>query len=264
METITIFCCYARKDKLLQEQLFNHLEPLRRSGQISTWYDREILPGTEWKQEIDKYLNTADIVLLLISPNFMASDYCYSVEMNRALERQKAGEVRVIPIILRPVNWKDTPIGALQALPPEGRPVVSWPDRDAAFATVVLSISSVVSALQWEKEAAYPYPVTQKAQVSVEVGGKVIAIYPLNKHSMTVGRSPRADISTPGPTISVNHGIIRWVDGAWVFLDAGTTNGTFFEGKRLTRFDRHTFTDGDRIYLGGNKLAIHFQLIPSS
>ncbi len=259
METIKIFCCYARKDKALQMHLINHLEPLRRTGQVSTWYDREILPGTEWKQEIDKYLNTSDIVLLLISPNFMASDYCYSIEMQHALERQKRGEAHVIPIILRPVNWKEMSIGKLQALPTDGKPIVSWQDRDEAFEEVVRGISAVVSIVQKAKEDAFLSLDTQKAQVSVEVDDKIIAIYPLNKRSMTVGRNTHADIYIPDINTSRTHGIIRWVDGAWIFLDTRTANGTFFEGKRI---DEHILAHGDRLYLGGHRLAIHFQLLP--
>lgn len=87
---IEVFLCYARKDKVLREALESHLEALRRSGQITLWYDREILPGVEWKREIDTHLDTADIILLLVSPNFMRSNYCYSTEMCRALERHKA------------------------------------------------------------------------------------------------------------------------------------------------------------------------------
>lgn len=120
---IKIFFCYARKDKELRDELEKHLEPLRRTGKITTWHDRAIQPGKEWKKEIDIHLNSSNIVLLLVSPNFMHSDYCYGIEMRRALERHEAGEARVIPIILRPVDWKETPIGELQALPRDGKPL---------------------------------------------------------------------------------------------------------------------------------------------
>jgi internalin A len=85
---------------------------------VTTWYERELLPGTAWNQEIDKHLTTSDIVLLLVSPNFMNSDYCYSIEMQKALERHEQGEARVIPVILRPVNWQEMPFGKLQAYLP--------------------------------------------------------------------------------------------------------------------------------------------------
>ena len=85
------------------------MEALKRAWRITTWYDCQIQPGSEWKREVDAHLNTSDIILLLISPDFMQSDYCYDVEMGRAIDRHNAGEARVLPIILRPVNWKETP-----------------------------------------------------------------------------------------------------------------------------------------------------------
>ena len=100
---IRIFICYARKDEALLNELKAHLEPLRREGLIRLWYDRDISAGTEWEHEISKHLNEAQIILLLVSPEFMASDYCYGVEMKQALERHEYGKARVVPIILRPV-----------------------------------------------------------------------------------------------------------------------------------------------------------------
>src|SRR5947207_2671872 len=130
---IKIFYCYARKDKRLRDELERHLGVLKRSEQVTTWYDREIQPGMDWKREIDKHLNTSDIVLLLVSPDFVRSDYCYGIEMRQALERYQAGRVSVIPIILRPVDWRGTPIGTLQVLPAEGKPITTWRHRDEAF-----------------------------------------------------------------------------------------------------------------------------------
>lgn len=147
MSTIEIFCCYARKDQHLLQELKIHLMPLQRQGHITIWSDTDIGAGTEWEHEIDKHINTADVILLLISPDFIASNYCYSVEMSRALERHKAGEVRVIPVILRPVNWEETPISELQILPTEGKPVTSWSDHDKAFQDVARGIGEVVRTL---------------------------------------------------------------------------------------------------------------------
>src|SRR6266568_2551936 len=97
---LKLFYCYAREDKALRDELDNHLSLLKRQHQITSWYDREISPGTNWKKEIDTQLNSAHIIPLLVSASFMASDYCYSVEMKRALERHTAGTARVIPVIL--------------------------------------------------------------------------------------------------------------------------------------------------------------------
>src|SRR5947209_251350 len=103
------------------------LGTLKRQGFFSIWYDREISAGMEWEQEKDKHLNTAQIILLLVSSAYLDSDYCYSLEMQRALERHAQGESLVIPIILRPVYWQDTPFGSLQALPSDAKPVTRWP-----------------------------------------------------------------------------------------------------------------------------------------
>src|SRR5256885_8033604 len=106
MET---FFCYAREDEVLRQGLEKQLRALRRQGIINLWHDRKINPGTEWEYEIDQHLKTARVVLLLISPDFIDSDYCYSIEMKQAMERHEHGECRVIPIILRPVYWQKAP-----------------------------------------------------------------------------------------------------------------------------------------------------------
>jgi hypothetical protein len=148
---VKIFYCYARKDKGLRDELENHLEALKRTGKISTWHDRQIEPGSDWKYEINLRLNTCDLIILLISPNFMRSDYCYGIEMQLALERHKAGQARVIPIILRPVDWAGTPIGELQVLPTEGKAITTWRNRDEAFHDVVVGIKDVVDRIFFQK-----------------------------------------------------------------------------------------------------------------
>src|SRR5258706_12668328 len=114
---VRIFFCYAHEDEALLNKLKAHLKPLQRQGLIDTWHDRDISAGTDWEREIGEHLNSAQIILLLISPDFMDSDYCYSIEMQRAIERHERGEVRVIPVILRPTLWQQTSLGELQALP---------------------------------------------------------------------------------------------------------------------------------------------------
>ena len=133
---VKIFICYAREDEPLLSKLKSHLRPLQRQQLIDLWHDRDISAGAEWEHEISKHLNTAQIIVLLISPDFMASDYCYSTEMQRAIVRHERGEARVIPIILRPVDWQGTPFERLQALPKNARPVIKWSSRDDAFWTL--------------------------------------------------------------------------------------------------------------------------------
>src|SRR5690242_18483104 len=96
---VKLFFCYAHEDEPLLNNLKTHLRPLQREGLINIWYDRDISAGTEWEEEIDRHLNEANIILLLVSPDFMDSDYCYGTEMQRALERHERGEARVIPVI---------------------------------------------------------------------------------------------------------------------------------------------------------------------
>src|SRR5438067_1050745 len=126
---IKLFYCYAHKDEGLRDKLARHMAVLRREGLIDEWSDHEIQPGTDWDHEVETQLNTADIILLLISPDFIHSNYCYSKEVKRALERQKAKEAYVIPIILRPVDWEETPIGKLQALPKGAKPITLWANQ---------------------------------------------------------------------------------------------------------------------------------------
>ena len=130
------------------KELRKHLSLLKRQGVIRDWYDREITAGTDWKGEIDGHLNSAGVILLLVSPDFVASDYCYEVEMKRAMERHEAKEARVIPVILRQVDaWHEAPFGKLQALPRDAKPVNRWADRDEAFADVARGIREAVRSL---------------------------------------------------------------------------------------------------------------------
>lgn len=141
-----VFFSYSHADEGLRDQLQKHLAVLKREGLISTWHDRRILAGDDLDGTIQKNLVEADVVLLLVSPDFLASGYCYEVEFQRALERHNQGLTRVIPIILRPCDWQSTPIGKLFALPRDGKPVVSWPDIDEAFLDVTKKIREYVNS----------------------------------------------------------------------------------------------------------------------
>jgi hypothetical protein len=143
--SIEIFCCYARKDQTLLNELKAHLMPLQRRGLINLWADTDIGAGIAWEKEIEKHQDTAHIILLLVSADFMNSEYCYSTEMKRALERDKRKEARVISIILRPVDWRDV-LGKLQALPTDGTPVIDrrWHTSDEALYSVAQGIRKVV------------------------------------------------------------------------------------------------------------------------
>lgn len=130
------------------KKLEKHLAPLRKGIDVfDLWSAYEIKAGMDWKQEIEKHLSYANIILLLVSPDFIASDLCYSTGMQWAIEKNQRGEIAVIPIILRSVLWQITPIGRLQALPKNNRPITAWRDRDAAFLSVVSDIWDVMKNL---------------------------------------------------------------------------------------------------------------------
>jgi TIR domain len=154
----TLFFSYSHVDENLRDELEKHLSGLRRQGIISSWHDRRITAGTELGETIDRHLDSADAILLLISPDFIASDYCYEREMNRALERHQKHEARVIPVILRPCDWHDLPFGKLLATPTDGRPITMWPNIDQAFLDVVTSIKRALEELGQKAE-----PNTQRS-----------------------------------------------------------------------------------------------------
>src|SRR5258707_8645015 len=114
---VEVFYSYAHEDASLRDTLEKHLSLLHRQGLIFQWHDRQIAAGTDWAQALDIHLERASVILLLISADFLASDYCYGIEVKRALERHQANEARVIPILLRPTDWSGAPFAHLQALP---------------------------------------------------------------------------------------------------------------------------------------------------
>src|SRR5436305_5316536 len=147
-EAVELFYSYAPEDKKLLTRLDAHLTLLQHSGVISTWSNHDIRAGSLQAEEIQTHLKRAKIILLLISPAFLASDCCYSVEMQEALRRQETGQARIIPILLRPVDWEQAPFRHLKALPKNGKAVTIQPNRDAAFAEVAREIRTVVDELQ--------------------------------------------------------------------------------------------------------------------
>jgi hypothetical protein len=148
---LKLFYSYSHKDEVLRTALETHLALLKRQGIISEWHDRRISAGTEWKDEIDSHLASADIVLLLVSADFIASDYCYDIEMRDALRQHRTGKSRVIPVILRAVDWTDAPFGKLQALPKDAKPITSWLNLDEAFKSVAIGLRQVANEVRREK-----------------------------------------------------------------------------------------------------------------
>lgn len=142
----TVFFSYSHKDEDLRDRLETHLSVLKRQGLIDAWHDRRIKAGDEVDHSIDSNLNAADVILLLVSPDFLASNYCYDVEMQRAMQRHEAREARVIPVILKHCDWHSAPFGKLLAAPKDGKPIRAWPDIDEAFLDVVKQIRAALPA----------------------------------------------------------------------------------------------------------------------
>lgn len=142
-----VFISYSHKDQRYRSQLETHLALLKREGVIEVWHDRKITAGREWADQIDENLEQASIILLLISSDFLASDYCYDKEMGRALEKHQTGEARIIPIIIRSADWTTAPFAKLQSLPKEAKPVNSWRKKDEAWTDVAKGIRQVVEEL---------------------------------------------------------------------------------------------------------------------
>ncbi|MEK6333975.1 MAG: tetratricopeptide repeat protein [Acidobacteriota bacterium] len=165
--SVEVFYSYAHEDEKLRDELKKHLSNLKRQGVITDWYDRDISAGKEWDEEIKQHLNSAKVILLLISPDFMDSEYINDVEVKRAMERHVAGEARVIPIVLRPVDWQGAPFSKLQSLPSDVRPVTLWENQDKAF----LDVSNGIRAsLQDLSDPSVSIPLTFEIPSPPKVG----------------------------------------------------------------------------------------------
>ncbi|MGB7087708.1 MAG: toll/interleukin-1 receptor domain-containing protein, partial [Phormidesmis sp.] len=147
-DALRLFYSYSHEDEALRDQLETHLKILERQNLILPWSDRRILGGENWATEIDDNLKRADIILLLVSADFIASDYCYEVEMTQAIERHHAGQATVIPIALRPADWSGTPFKSLQGFPTDMKAVTSWSDRDAAWLNVENGIKRTLESIK--------------------------------------------------------------------------------------------------------------------
>ena len=145
---IKVFISYAHEDDIYRKELEKHLSMLKRNNHIDTWTDREIVAGQNWGNQISNELEEAKVILLLISADFLFSDYCFDIEMKRAIERHNDKQAVVIPIILRHCDWSDTPFSKIQVLPANAKPVKDWHDQDEAFLSIVDGIKSFLNSLE--------------------------------------------------------------------------------------------------------------------
>ncbi|MBV8673376.1 MAG: toll/interleukin-1 receptor domain-containing protein [Acidobacteriaceae bacterium] len=174
---LKLFLSYSHRDEDLCEKFLVHLSQLKRDGLIEPWHDRRITAGSEWAGAIDDHLNSAHIIILLVSADFLASDYCNDIEMTRALERSRKGEAHVVAAILKPCDWETSRFAKLQALPKGGKPVVDWPTPDHGFLDAVKGLRRLIAELS-EPEPAQ----VQAVQITLRthpwrwIGGVVLVV----------------------------------------------------------------------------------------
>jgi|SRR5215213_3100681 len=223
-QPIEIFFSYAHQDEELMNDVRRQLIVYDRQNEIVKWYDRLILPGGGWAGEIDERLRQARITLLFVSPHFIESKYCYDVEMAEALRRHEIGQTVVIPIILRPCPWRDSPIGQLQALPKDGRAITLWPNRDAVCLDVAEGVMSVVRRIsQTDSTGARTPQEVKKLHNDIEL----LLAQSSSGESEAAGKSPaNQEGVTPRPhpngerTAGIKRLIIRMVAVVIVIISA--------------------------------------------
>lgn len=141
---VKIFISYAREDEAYKDKLQTSLAILQREGFIDTWDDRQILGGQVWDDKIKAALDAAQIILLLVSADFLASAYIFDVEIKHAMEKHHSKKAIVVPIILRSCLWEIAEFNGLTAFPKDGLPVGSWEDEDEAFFDIVSGIKQLI------------------------------------------------------------------------------------------------------------------------
>lgn len=145
---LKLFISYAREDKDFKDTLIKHLRPLERKGIIQSWHDGVIDAGEEWEEDLKKQLQTSDVLIFLVSPDFADSDYIDRVEIKGAVERYKNGGVAIVPIWIRPLAFPDDFLNKFQALPQDRKPISKWADKDEAWVDVVQRLKKLFDRLQ--------------------------------------------------------------------------------------------------------------------
>lgn len=148
--SISAFISYAHADEGMKIRLLQHLKPLERLGLIKNWHDRMIMPGDTIDEVISAELQSADIIFLLVSVDFINSKYCYEKELSLAIERHNSKTARIIPIILRSCLWKHSPFGGILSLPQDAKPVASWLDQDEAFTSIAEKVHDLINGILLE------------------------------------------------------------------------------------------------------------------
>lgn len=154
-QPVKIFIAYARKDSGLLDEFRSHFSSLVHTNEVEIWYDGELIPSTIWEDEIREQMHQADVILMLLSPDSIASEYFYKKELPRAMERHSRKDTHVVPVILRPCVWEPTPLGNLQAVPKNGKPITLWDNRDEAYLDAVKSIQNIVKVVKNKNKKSF-------------------------------------------------------------------------------------------------------------
>lgn len=148
---LKVFISYSHQDEKLKDELLKHLAPLKRNGLVSEWHDRKLMAGENWRSEISRNLYEADIVILIISIDFINSDYCYEIEMEQAIIRNNEGKCRVVPVLARPCLWADAPFAQIQALPRDAKPISMWSNQDEALVYIAEKLQELAKEMIEER-----------------------------------------------------------------------------------------------------------------
>lgn len=221
-----VFFSYSHADEQLRDILERHLSMLKRQGLIDSWHDRKILAGDDFGAEIDANLDSADIVLLLVSVDFLHSEYCFCKEMLRAMERHAAGLTRVVPVILRPCDWQTAPFGKLQAVPTNGKAITTWANHDEAFTDVARQLRAIVESATPTAGGRRPTSVPQTA-----------AAKPSDPRSATPANLPRSS------NLRIRQ-MFTERDRDQFLAEAFEFMARFFEGSTEELLARHADIDG--------------------
>jgi hypothetical protein len=168
-ESVKLFISYCHRDETLRQQLDKHLAPLKGQKVIEAWHDRQIRAGDEWANQIDDNLNNADIILLLISPDFVASDYCSNIELAQAVKRHENGEAIIVPVILEPCDWSWLPFAKFQAFPKDGKAITTWGNQNEAFLDVAMGLRKVAQELFAKRQQKLEQKKTDREKYKAKV-----------------------------------------------------------------------------------------------
>ena len=143
---LTAFISYSHADEKYLERLHKHMALLQRERAIETWTDHQIVPGGKLDGEVAKALERSDVFIALVSPDYLASNYCYDKEFEVALRMAESGQLNILPVIVEPCDWLSSPFSQFLALPKDGKPISEWTNSNVAYLDVVSGIRRVVSS----------------------------------------------------------------------------------------------------------------------